>query len=73
MTPPDVKVRVVAPTAITRGEYGPRVVPAQDIFVLGDNRPNSEDSRAFGFVPLHNLIGKAILIYWPPERMHVLR
>ena len=60
-------------TAITRGEYGPRVVPAQDIFVLGDNRPNSEDSRAFGFVPLHNLIGKAILIYWPPERMHFLK
>ena len=60
-------------TATTRGEYGPRIVPAQDIFVLGDNRPNSEDSRAFGFVPLHNLIGKAILIYWPPERMHLLK
>jgi signal peptidase I len=60
-------------TAITWGEYGPSVVPAQDIFVLGDNRPNSEDSRAFGFVPLHNLIGKAILIYWPLERMHLLQ
>jgi signal peptidase I len=59
--------------AITRGEYGPRLVPADDIFVLGDNRPNSEDSRAFGFVPLHNVIGKAIFVYWPPERITFLR
>jgi signal peptidase I len=60
-------------TASTRGEYGPRLVPADDIFVLGDNRPNSEDSRAFGSVPLHNVVGKAILIYWPPERITLLR
>ena len=60
-------------TAITRGEYDPRVVPADDVFVLGDNRPNSEDSRAFGFVPVHSVIGKAVLIYWPPERITFLR
>ncbi len=57
----------------TVGEYGPTVVPVHDIFVLGDNRGNSEDSRAFGFVPMRNLVGEAILIYWPPERVHLLR
>ena len=45
---------------------------AQDIFVLGDNRGNSEDSRAFGFVPMSNIVGEAIVIYWPPQRFRAL-
>ena len=56
----------------TSGTYGPVVVPAHEVFVLGDNRGNSEDSRAFGFVPDRNLVGEAVLIYWPPQRIHVL-
>lgn len=57
---------------ITGGEYGPRMVPPHDVFVLGDNRGNSEDSRFFGFVPLANVIGEAVMVYWPLGRVHFL-
>jgi signal peptidase I len=42
------------------------VIPEGQIFVLGDNRNNSQDSRNFGPVPIDDVIGKAIFIYWPP-------
>ena len=45
------------------GEW--EVQPGQ-VFVLGDNRNNSSDSQTWGPVPLEQLIGKAVLVYWPP-------
>ena len=50
-------------------QYGPRVVPQGSYLVLGDNRNNSCDSHYWGFVPRENIIGHAIVRFWPLNRM----
>ncbi len=44
-----------------------QVVPPLHVFVMGDNRQFSNDSRNFGFVPIDNIIGRAWFSYWPIE------
>ena len=57
----------------TVGNYAPRVVPPLHVFVLGDNRSASNDSRAFGPVPLESIIGRAWFSYWPLEDLGLVR
>lgn len=57
--------------------FGPIVVPKGHLFVMGDNRDHSYDSRYWGFVPLRSVIGEAFIVYWswPHWRrfLHIIR
>lgn len=58
-----------------QGDFGPYNVPPDTVFVLGDNRNHSEDSRfaPVGYVPYKLIVGRAVLRYWPLSRTGIVR
>jgi signal peptidase I len=53
-------------------DYGPIRVRKGEVFVMGDNRGNSRDSRFFGPVPIEDIEGEAFFRFWPPSRIGLL-
>ena len=49
---------------VPRDDFGPVVVPPKHLFMMGDNRENSQDSRFWGFLNINKVKGKALMIYW---------
>jgi len=52
--------------------YGPITVPPGEVFVLGDNRSNSQDSHVIGTIPVRNIEGRAEVVFWPVKRIGLI-
>ncbi len=53
-------------------DFGPIIVPPGEMFVMGDNRNASQDSRYFGTVPTDTIVGRAFVIMWPVDHWAML-
>lgn len=60
------------PEGLVTDDFGPVTVPAGQVFVMGDNRTNSSDSRVIGTIEVDTIVGRAIARIWPPDRVAFL-
>lgn len=60
------------PDGITTSDFGPVAIPKGRLWVMGDNRPNSADSRYFGTIERTSIVGRAFVRIWPPWRLGLL-
>ena len=55
----------IGPENLCGGDFGPVVIPEDHVFVMGDNRDGSQDSRAIGPVDEDDIVGRAFVVFWP--------
>jgi signal peptidase I len=60
------------PAGTVTGDFLARIIPPHAYWVMGDNRGNSSDSRVFGAIPRHLLVGRAFILVWPLNRIQLL-
>lgn len=59
--------------SLPKEDFGPVVIPKDSYFMMGDNRHNSRDSRSWGFLHKDLIKGKAFVLYWPPNRIGLIK
>ncbi|PLS76297.1 MAG: signal peptidase I [Actinobacteria bacterium] len=68
----DVLREPYLPPTTTTGTFGPEKIPSGHVWVMGDNRSNSSDSRVFGSTPTSSIVGRAFVRVWPLNALRLL-